>query len=116
MRRQAAVHESPARRRAHAAAATAQAVTGHASYRVRHASAKTMPGDVASEDVGAELARPWAFSINIATPIVVSASRSGSVIGVACRYSTFGLRANTAAPMVAASAELVSARTIQAIA
>src|SRR5947209_1423765 len=83
MRRQAAVPDSPARQAAHSARRTAQKVTGHASYRVKHASARITPADV-----GAELARP---SINIATAPITSASRSGSVIGVACRYSTFGL-------------------------
>ena len=53
---------------------------------------------------------------SIATASVVSASSSGSVIGVACRYSTFGFSANTAAPATAAAGESVSSRTIHAIA
>ena len=51
-----------------------------------------------------------------ATATSVSASSSGSVIGVACRYSTFGLTANIADPSSAAAADPVRASTIQAIA
>ena len=41
---------------------------------------------------------------------------SGSVIGVDCRYRTFGLSANTVAPVTPAAAEPVNAATIQAMA
>ena len=41
---------------------------------------------------------------------------SGSVIGVDCRYSTFGFSANTAAPAAAAVADPVSDSTIQLMA
>src|SRR5205823_2433399 len=51
-------------------------------------------------------------AINIATATVVVASSSGSVIGVDCRYSTFGFSANTAAPAAAAAADPVSDSTI----
>src|SRR5205085_5911224 len=50
--------------------------------------------------------------ISIATAVVVVASSSGSVIGVDCRYSTFGLSAKTAAAAIDAAAEPVSASTI----
>ena len=55
-------------------------------------------------------------SISSATASVVSPRSSGSVIGVACRYSTFGFSAKTAAPATAAARDPVSVRTIQAIA
>src|SRR2546427_537652 len=42
-RRNAAFSEFPRRQPAHTAPASAQAVTGHASYRVRHARANTQP-------------------------------------------------------------------------
>src|SRR5262245_39547538 len=45
---------------------------------------------------------------------VVSASSSGSVIGVDCRYSMFGFNANTAAAATAAAADSVSVSTIDA--
>jgi len=54
--------------------------------------------------------------ISSATDVVVSASRSGSVIGVDCRYRTFGFSAKTAAPMTAALIESVSAAMIQTMA
>ena len=53
--RQAATQGVPRRRKVHAAAVSAHAVIGQASYRVMHASAKVQP--IASP-VGAELARP----------------------------------------------------------
>src|SRR5882762_7934289 len=42
-RRSAAFREFPRRQPTHTAPASAQAVTGHASYRVKHASANTQP-------------------------------------------------------------------------
>ena len=54
-RRNAAVRESPRRQRAHTAAASAQAVTGHASYRVRHASANAQPVIAPAESKGLAL-------------------------------------------------------------
>src|SRR6266536_1634986 len=56
-----------------------------------------------------------AHSISIATARRTNASSSGSVIGVACRYRTFGLSANTAAPARPAMVDSVSAATIHAI-
>jgi hypothetical protein len=53
--------------------------------------------------------------VSIAIASVVVASSSGSVIGVDCRYSTFGFNAKTAAPATAALADSVSASTIDAI-
>jgi hypothetical protein len=44
----------------------------------------------------------------------VVASNSGSVIGVACRYSRFGLHASSATAVVAPAREPVTARTIRA--
>ena len=49
-----------------------------------------------------------------ATPSVVNASRSGSVIGVACRYSMSGLRTTTSMPAAAATRDPVSCRTRRA--
>ena len=66
---------------------------------------------------GADPGRPTAHhSIRSATAVVISASSSGSVIGVACRYSTFGLKAKTAAPLRAARGDPVSAAIIHAMA
>src|SRR5215510_539411 len=101
---------SPFRQRIHTAAVSAAAVTGHASYRVRHASAKATP---TSRGVGR---CPQAHAISIATAAVVVASSSGSVIGVACRYRTFGFNTNTAAAAAAAAADSVTESTIQVIA
>src|SRR5215217_8105183 len=53
---------------------------------------------------------------NSATATVVVASSNGSVIGVDCRYRTFGFSAKTAEPAMAAIAEPVSQFTIHAIA
>ena len=47
--------------------------------------------------------------------MVVDAISSGSVIGVDCRYSTFGFSANTAAAAIAASDDWVRVNTIDAI-
>src|SRR5580765_1000626 len=100
---------SPLRHNAHPAAVRATYVIGHASYRVRQASASTMPAM-------AERLPSRTYAISSATASNVSASSSGSVIGVACRYTTFGFSAKTAAPTSAAAAEPVSAPAIQAMA
>src|SRR5262249_58806676 len=95
--------------------------------RVRLANANA----TAATRVGAELARPAIAggsngpgaascaptrrrSAAIATD--TSAISSGSVIGVDCRYSTFGFSANTAAAAIDAATDSVRSRTIHAIA
>ena len=118
-RREAAAGDSPCRHRAHTAAASAAAVTGHASYRVRQASANTQPtvragrfGPHGSLSVSRVRKRPGLLRLHqsnsIATARVIRPISSGSVIGVDCRYSTFGLSANTAAPATAAAFDPVS--------
>src|SRR5262245_7072412 len=117
MRRQAESRAWPRRQQAQTAKASAVAVTGHASYRVRQASAITQPTTVSRRvraPVGASIVS--VDSINNATPSNVSASSSGSVIGVDCRYSTFGLAAKTVAATTAATCDSVSADTIHAMA
>ena len=47
-------------------------------------------------------------SSSSATASVVKPNSSGSVIGVACRYRTFGFNAKTAAPVTAAARDPVS--------
>ena len=65
---------SPCRHRAHAAAASAAAVTGHASYRVRQASAKAMPtrraGVVPPQDPDRRIhrIRPLRYTSRAASP------------------------------------------------
>src|SRR5580765_1614815 len=110
MQRMAACGASPPRQQAQTANTNAATVTGHASYRVRQASANMQPTTLSRS------ARVITRSINNATPSSVSASSSGSVIGVDCRYSTFGLAAKTIAAKAAARRDAVSADTIHAIA
>src|SRR6266851_5840326 len=52
---------------------------------------------------------------SIATATMVSATSSGSVIGVDCRYNTFGFSAYAAAAANAAAGDSVIAITSQAI-
>jgi hypothetical protein len=54
--------------------------------------------------------------IRTVTSRVVKPMSSGSVIGVDCKYSTFGFNAKTATAAIAAGGELVIERTIEAIA
>ena len=55
-------------------------------------------------------------STSIATASSVTPSISGSVIGVLCRYSRFGLITNTNAAAAAGQSDSVTRDTIQAIA
>src|SRR5262245_50713813 len=106
--RMASENQAPWHHRTQTAATSAAPITGHASYRVMHASAKATP------TVAVEMfLLPSHHAISSATAVIVSAISSGSVIGVDCRYSTFGFSANTAAPATAAALESVSAATIQ---
>src|SRR5262245_24792325 len=117
MRRTAESSASPRRHRAQTAKARAVAVTGQASYRVRQASANTQPTTVSRRVRAPNAASILSVdSISNATPSSVSASSSGSVIGVDCRYNTFGLAAKTVAATTAATRDSVSADTIHAIA
>src|SRR5438105_15657009 len=110
---------SPRRQRTVTASGNAIAATGHASYLVRQASANAMPTLAA----GGAKALVSSFSIarlhqaiSKATATSVSPRSSGSVIGVDCRYSTFGFNANTAAAATPAHRDPVSVATIHATA
>src|SRR5581483_1733269 len=113
--RMAAVH-SRSRRATQSARISAAAVIGHASYRVRHASANAVPTAPARSVLvhGAEGGAAH-HAMRSAIASVVEAMSSGSLIGVDCRYTTFGLSENTAAATTPAAVESVAIAAIQAI-